>query len=75
LASLPTRAKRGKRLDHIPGTVPHPAYKPKGCPFHPRCRHAIEPCSRKFPGMCDYGEEHLARCPVLFEKGGDNWCE
>jgi peptide/nickel transport system ATP-binding protein len=75
LASLPTRAKRGKRLDHIPGTVPHPAYKPKGCPFHPRCRHAIETCRRKFPGMCDYGEEHLARCPVLFEKGGEDWCE
>jgi oligopeptide/dipeptide ABC transporter ATP-binding protein len=75
LASLPTRAKRGKRLDHIPGTVPHPAYKPKGCPFHPRCRHTIATCRQKFPGMCDYGEEHLARCPVLFEKGGDRWCE
>jgi oligopeptide/dipeptide ABC transporter ATP-binding protein len=75
LASLPTRAKRGKRLDHIPGTVPHPAYKPKGCPFHPRCRHTIATCRQKFPGMCDYGEEHLARCPVLFEKGGDDRCE
>ena len=75
LASLPTRAKRGKRLYHIPGTVPHPAYKPRGCPFHPRCRHAIETCHQKFPGLCDYGQEHLARCPVLFEKGGDDRCE
>ena len=37
LASLPSRSKRGKRLFSIPGTVPNPAYKPAGCPFHPRC--------------------------------------
>ena len=41
LASLPHRSKRGQRLYSIPGSVPNPAYKPKGCPFHPRCSHAI----------------------------------
>jgi oligopeptide/dipeptide ABC transporter ATP-binding protein len=66
LASLPGRSKRGKRLYSIPGSVPNPAYKPSGCPFHPRCRFAIETCRVQYPEMCDYGESHLARCPVLY---------
>ena len=68
LDSLPLRSKRGNRLYNIPGTVPDPAYKPKGCPFHPRCEYAIESCKTQFPEMCDNGEGHLSRCPVLFEK-------
>ena len=68
LASLPNRSKRGKRLYSIPGSVPNPAYKPAGCPFHPRCRHAVYSCKDEYPGLCDYGDGHLARCPVLFEE-------
>lgn len=67
LASLPSLSKRGKRLHSIPGGVPNPAYKPSGCPFHPRCSHAILSCREEFPEMCDYSEGHLARCPVLFK--------
>lgn len=70
LASLPARSKRGTRLHSIPGTVPNPAYKPEGCPFHPRCQFAIETCRTRFPQMCDYGDGHLSRCPVLFEHRG-----
>ena len=66
LASVPHRSKRGKRLYSISGTVPNPAFKPQGCPFHPRCPHAVDTCRQKFPDMCDYGDGHLARCPVLF---------
>jgi peptide/nickel transport system ATP-binding protein len=68
LASLPGISKRGKRLYSIPGSVPNPAYKPAGCPFHPRCPHAILTCRKEYPKMCDYGHGHLARCPVLYEK-------
>jgi len=67
LASLPSLSKRGKRLYSIPGSVPNPAYKPEGCPFHPRCPHAILTCREVFPEMCDYGKGHLARCPVFFK--------
>lgn len=70
LASLPLRTKRGKRLHSIPGTVPDPAYKPGGCPFHPRCNVAIETCRTQFPEMFDYGGGHHSRCPVLYEKKG-----
>ncbi len=68
LASLPNRSKRGKRLYSIPGSVPNPAYKPEGCPFHPRCRYAVHSCKNEYPGLCDHGDAHLARCPVLFEE-------
>lgn len=67
MASVPHRSKRGKRLYSIAGTVPNPAYKPQGCPFHPRCQHAVDTCRQTFPAMCDYGDGHLARCPVLFD--------
>ena len=68
LASLPSRAKRGKTLYSIPGAVPNPAYKPAGCPFHPRCPHTIDPCRSIYPALCDYGEGHLSRCPVLYQQ-------
>jgi oligopeptide/dipeptide ABC transporter ATP-binding protein len=71
LASLPNREKRGRRLYSIPGTVPNPAYKPGGCPFHPRCQHVIQTCREQYPEMCDYGDGHHARCPVLFDGGKD----
>jgi peptide/nickel transport system ATP-binding protein len=68
LASLPSRTKRGGTLHSIPGTVPDPACKPGGCPFHPRCPSAIDTCRIKFPQLCDYGEDHFSRCPVLYER-------
>jgi len=64
LASLPSRSRRGERLHSIPGKVPDPAYKPPGCPFHPRCPLAIESCKIQFPDMVEHGEGHLSRCPV-----------
>jgi oligopeptide/dipeptide ABC transporter ATP-binding protein len=74
LASLPTREKRGKKLYSIPGTVPDPAHKPDGCPFHPRCPHAIARCRKDYPGLCDHGNGHQVRCPVLLKQEA-SWCQ
>jgi peptide/nickel transport system ATP-binding protein len=71
LASLPNPTKRGSALHSIPGTVPDPAFKPSGCPFHPRCKFAIDTCRIQFPDLCDYGDGHLSRCPVLYEQRAD----
>ena len=68
LASLPNRRKRGRRLYSIPGSVPHPAYKPPGCPFHPRCTEALAACREKYPEMSVFSEEHEARCPVIYAR-------
>jgi peptide/nickel transport system ATP-binding protein/oligopeptide transport system ATP-binding protein len=66
LEALPTKEKRGKRLTTIPGSVPHPAYKPGGCPFHPRCGHRQASCERNRPQMSEFDNGHWARCPVVF---------
>ena len=68
LASLPSRARKGQPLYSIPGAVPDPAYKPQGCPFHPRCPYVQESCRREFPEMCDFGNHHSARCPIIFQQ-------
>jgi len=50
LNSLP-REEPGIDLEPIPGTVPHPAYLPGGCAFHPRCRWAEPPCAKDIPSL------------------------
>jgi oligopeptide/dipeptide ABC transporter ATP-binding protein len=68
LASIPSRLRKGQVLYTIPGAVPNPAHKPPGCPFHPRCPYVEESCRREFPAMDDFGDRHLARCPIRFRK-------
>jgi peptide/nickel transport system ATP-binding protein len=47
LASIPTMGRGVRqRLSSIRGQVPHPLDRPKGCPFQPRCDHAVA-------GLCD----------------------
>jgi peptide/nickel transport system ATP-binding protein/oligopeptide transport system ATP-binding protein len=65
LASLPTVAKKGTRLQSIPGAVPNPAHKPEGCPFHPRCSAARDTCRNHFPELIPCSRDHFTRCPVL----------
>ena len=74
LAALPGRGKRGRRLYSIPGTVPDPAHRPPGCPFHPRCAQAEPPCRTQLPGLCAFEAGHVARCPVAAERGPEDWC-
>ena len=48
LNSLP---KDGAKLETIPGVVPHPAYLPKGCAFHPRCAEKVDQCTKMIPPL------------------------
>lgn len=55
------------KLTAIRGTVPDPYSIPKGCPFHPRCRHAIKGvCDEKDPPFLQVETGHKVRC-VLYE--------
>ncbi|MDR7520221.1 MAG: ABC transporter ATP-binding protein [Armatimonadota bacterium] len=48
LRSIPSvHAVPRARLPTISGSIPHPFSRPRGCPFHPRCPHAM-------PGTCDH---------------------
>jgi oligopeptide/dipeptide ABC transporter ATP-binding protein len=61
LASVPTRAKRGMRLDAIGGVVPNPLRMPPGCPFQPRCARAMPACATD-PGLRDPGDGRSVAC-------------
>jgi len=70
LMSLPDRNRRGRPLYSIPGTVPDPARRPDGCPFHPRCEFALPTCRSTLPHLLSVGDKHRARCPLPYEGKG-----
>jgi oligopeptide/dipeptide ABC transporter ATP-binding protein len=49
-------------IPYIPGSVPSLTAPPGGCRFHPRCRHAFEPCSARRPVRSEVGEARWVRC-------------
>ncbi len=64
LSAIPV-ADLDKKTDRIvlEGDVPSPVDPPSGCPFHPRCRHAIDICKSERPLLRPFGSAgHLAAC-------------
>ncbi|MBQ8238014.1 MAG: ABC transporter ATP-binding protein [Oscillospiraceae bacterium] len=62
LASIPRLDTTAKRLDAIPGAVPHPLDLPKGCKFAPRCKYCTQRCIDEEPGLVQCGEDQEVRC-------------
>ncbi|MCB0905743.1 MAG: ABC transporter ATP-binding protein [Nocardioidaceae bacterium] len=62
-ASLPTHGGSG-RLKTIRGLPPSLIQPPAGCPFHPRCDYAFDPCSRDVPDLAEVGgrADHRSAC-------------
>ena len=68
LRSLPEISLTRKRLDAIRGMVPSPYQRPTGCPFHPRCDHAVAGvCNRVVPPPIRVGTDHETRC-LLYDE-------
>src|SRR5690242_19300609 len=67
LASTIHGAKRGQRLETIPGTPPSLDHAPQSCSFAPRCALAQPRCSEALPPAVQIGPGRMARC-VLAEK-------
>src|SRR3954471_16770549 len=55
----------------LPGDVPSPIHPPPGCPFHPRCPHAIADCERVVPGLENFSESQQAACIRMREISRD----
>ncbi len=49
----------------LQGEPPSPINPPKGCPFHTRCPHVMEICSREKPRMIACGDQHQTACHLL----------
>ena len=62
LGSIPKLTEQQDRLQVIEGVVPHPAFMPKGCRFHPRCKEAREICKVEEPELLEHSPGHLVAC-------------
>jgi peptide/nickel transport system ATP-binding protein len=60
----PEHARSGRRLRPIPGQPPSLIDLPAGCPFHPRCRYAMDICRLDEPDLrpVDGGPGHRSAC-------------
>jgi peptide/nickel transport system ATP-binding protein len=67
LASTVHGAKRGQRLETIPGTPPSLDKKPENCSFAPRCAFAEARCVERMPPNVAIGTDRVARC-ILAER-------
>ncbi|MEA4942599.1 MAG: ABC transporter ATP-binding protein [Oscillibacter sp.] len=66
--SIPEMNKDADRLSPIPGLMPDPMLRPKGCSFSDRCPHATERCHNEQPQSYVLGSHSLS-C-FLFEGWG-----
>jgi oligopeptide/dipeptide ABC transporter ATP-binding protein len=55
----------------IGGTAPSPQRIPTGCPYHPRCRFAVEVCPREDPPLAPVGQNRRLACHVDPFDSGD----
>jgi peptide/nickel transport system ATP-binding protein len=51
----------------VPGSPPSLADLPDGCPFHPRCPHAMDICREQMPGFCYPNPNHKVACWLVGE--------
>ena len=61
-AALPDLARRGGKLETIPGQVPPLAEMPGGCRFAARCPHAWDLCRQQSPVWRQVAPGHRLRC-------------
>jgi peptide/nickel transport system ATP-binding protein len=64
-ASVPAKAKRGKLLAVIHGSVPSLAQKFPACRFVERCDYAWQTCREQAPRWLEAEPDHGARCHLV----------
>ncbi|OYU91806.1 MAG: dipeptide ABC transporter ATP-binding protein DppD [Bradyrhizobiaceae bacterium PARB1] len=62
LSSTVHGAKRGERLETIPGTPPSLDTKPASCSFAPRCKFAQDRCVEALPPNVELAGDRVVRC-------------
>ena len=61
-SSIPALQMKGKELHTIPGQPPDPDRLPPGCPFAPRCTHAVDFCSNTEIVLTEVAPQHATSC-------------
>jgi peptide/nickel transport system ATP-binding protein len=67
--SLPKFGDKSVR-ESVPGSPPSLIDLPDGCPFHPRCPHAMNICREQMPRFCHPLHNHKVACWLVGE--GEN---
>lgn len=62
LAEAPRIGAGKSRFTTIKGEIPSPLKPPPGCPFHPRCAHAMPRCSSEMPPLVEVAAGHKSAC-------------
>lgn len=57
-----------KPLEYIVGSPPDMLDPPKGCPFAPRCRYAMDVCYEEMPESIEVEDEHHVSCWLCDER-------
>jgi oligopeptide/dipeptide ABC transporter ATP-binding protein len=57
--AIPSKDKRGKNLENIPGKVPSIEDSFSGCPFAPRCPKAQSICTETFPPVTETDKDRV----------------
>ena len=66
--SLPNIENQAEKLKPIRGLMPDPTDLPLGCPFYPRCDHAMEICRTKKPPKVYRNETYFVECHLYNEQ-------
>ena len=63
LAALPRLHDLDAPLTPVPGDIPSPLERPKGCVFHTRCPHVVSGrCDARVPALRDMGDGRKVAC-------------
>jgi oligopeptide transport system ATP-binding protein len=68
LAAVPIpdpEVERKRAHQIVKGEVPSPINPPSGCVFHPRCRLAVDNCSKEIPEFRELRPGHWVACSVV----------
>jgi oligopeptide transport system ATP-binding protein len=60
--SIPALQMKGTELHTIPGQPPDPHHLPPGCPFAPRCEHAVDYCTTEKIALLEVAPKHGSAC-------------
>ena len=71
MRSIPRDENNGQRLQPITGTPIDLLNMPKGCPFAPRCDHAMKICLTERPEEMRMNDEQISRCWMNVKDGID----
>jgi oligopeptide/dipeptide ABC transporter ATP-binding protein len=62
IAASPSTAQRKRTFQPLKGELPSPLAPPSGCPFHPRCEHAMAICRDVRPALKEIAPGCSAAC-------------